>query len=46
MGDMDIYVRPPNWWSDLIPEGHVFKLQKAMYGTKQAARRWHLCLSD
>ena len=46
MGDEDIYVRPPDWWGDPIPEGHVFKLQKAMYGTKQAARRWHICLSD
>ena len=45
MEDEDIYVRPPDWWCDQIPEGHVFKLKKAMYGTKQAARRWHKCLS-
>jgi hypothetical protein len=36
-------VKPPDWTAgfDLIPEGHVFKLKKAIYGTKQAARRWH-----
>jgi hypothetical protein len=35
-------VKPPDWTAgfDLIPEGHVFKLKKAIYGTKQAARRW------
>ena len=36
--DEDVYVQPPDWWFDPIPEGHVFRLKKAIYGTKQAAR--------
>jgi hypothetical protein len=32
--------------SDLIQEGHVFKLQKAIYDTKQAAWQWHIGLSN
>jgi hypothetical protein len=39
--DEDAYVKPPEWWFDPIPEGHVYKLKKAIYGTKQAARGWH-----
>ena len=45
MVNEDIYVRSPDWWCDPIPEGHVFQLKMAMYGTKQAARRGHKCLS-
>ena len=41
----DVYVRPPEWWFEPIPEGHVFRLKKAIYGTKQAARRWHTKIS-
>ena len=43
--DEPIYVRPPDWWFEPIPEGHVFQLGKAIYGTKQAARRWHTKIS-
>ena len=46
MGDDKVYIRPPDWWPEPIPEGHVFLLLKSMYGTKQAARRWHLCISE
>ena len=46
MGDDKVYVRPPDWWPEPVPEGHVFLLLKSMYGTKQAARRWHLCISE
>ncbi len=41
-----VYVRPPEWWPEPVPEGHVFLLLKSMHGTKQAARRWHLCISE
>jgi hypothetical protein len=49
--DEMIYLRPPNWWPEgpePIPEGHVFLLQvlKSMYGTKQAARRCHMRISQ
>jgi hypothetical protein len=43
--DEDVYVEPPDCWFDTIPEGHVFRLKKAIYGTKQAARRWHKKIS-
>ena len=43
--DEDVYVQPPDWWFDPIPEGYVFRLKKAIYGTKQAARRWHTRIS-
>jgi hypothetical protein len=45
MEDDVVYVRPPEWWCEPIPEGHVLQLLKAIYGTKQAARRWHKCVS-
>jgi hypothetical protein len=41
-----VYIRPPDWWPEPIPEGHVLLLLKSMYGTKQAARRWHIRISD
>ena len=41
-----VYIRPPDWWQEPIPEGHVLLLLKSMYGTKQAARRWHIRISD
>ena len=43
--DEDVYVQPPDWWFDPIPEGHVFRLKKAISGTKQAACRWHTRIS-
>ena len=44
--DETVYIRPPDWWPEPIPEGHVLLLLKSMYGTKQAARRWHMRISD
>jgi hypothetical protein len=41
-----VNIRPPDWWPEPIPEGHVLLLLKSMYGTKQAARRWHIRISD
>ena len=46
MGKHLVYIRPPDWWPEPIPEGHVFLLLKSIYGTKQAARRWHLRISE
>ena len=42
MGSDKMYIRPPDWWPEVTPEGHVLQLLKSIYGTKQAARRWHL----
>ena len=44
--DEEVHIRPPDWWPEPIPEGHVLLLLKSMYGTKQAARRWHIRISD
>ena len=41
MGDDVVYIRPPDWWPEPIPEIHVFLLFKSIYGTRQAARKWH-----
>ena len=38
MGDDVVYIRPPDWWPEPIPEAHVFLLLKSIYGTLQAAR--------
>ena len=42
--DEKVYIR--DWWPEPIPEGHVLLLLKSMYGTKQAAGRWHIRISD
>ncbi len=36
-----VYIYPPDWLPEPIPEGHVLLLVKSIYGTKQAARKWH-----
>jgi hypothetical protein len=40
------YLHPPDWWQEPIPEGHVLLLVKSIYGTKQAARKWHNHISE
>ncbi len=35
--DENVYILPPDWWPEPIPDGHVLLLLKSMYGTKQAA---------
>jgi hypothetical protein len=45
MGDDVVYIRPPDWWPEPVPEGHVFLLLKSIYGTRQAARKWHTHIS-
>ena len=32
-----VYIRPPDWWPEPIPEDHVLLLLKSMYETKQVA---------
>ncbi len=29
MGDDVIFIRPPDWWSEQIPEGHIFSYSRA-----------------
>jgi hypothetical protein len=45
LDDAQIYIRPPDWWPEKLPEGHALLLLKAIYGTKQAARKWHTRIS-
>ncbi len=40
--DETVYIHPPDWWPELIPEGHVLLLLKSVYGAKQ----WHMSISD
>jgi hypothetical protein len=40
-----VYIRAPDWWPEPIPEGHCLQLLKSIYGTRQAARRWHKHIS-
>ena len=46
MGDDVVYVRPPDWWPEPVPEGYVLLLLKSIYGTRQAARKWHEHISS
>ncbi len=46
MGEDIVYLHPPDWWPDLIPEGHVLLLVKSIYGSKQAAQNWHNHISE
>jgi hypothetical protein len=42
--DEEIWIKPPEGMS--VPTGHALKLEKALYGTRQAARCWWLHLRD
>jgi hypothetical protein len=46
MGDDMVYIRPPDWWPEPVPEGHVLLLLKSIYGTRQAERKWHEHISS
>jgi hypothetical protein len=46
MCDDVVYIWPPDWWPEPIPEGYCLQLIKSVYGTKQAARRWHIHISE
>jgi hypothetical protein len=41
----ELYARAPDWWPELVPEGYCMQLRKNIYGTRQAARAWHIRLS-
>ena len=43
--DQDLYARASDWWPEMVPEGYCLKLRKNIYGTRQAARAWHVRLS-
>ena len=40
-----MYIRPPDWWQEPVPQGYVLQLMKSMNGTRQAARQWHVRIS-
>ena len=40
MGDDVVYIRPPDWWPEPIPEGHVFLLLKSIF--IQNTPVWHI----
>jgi hypothetical protein len=46
MGSDVVYIKPSDWWPEPIPEGHCLQLLKSIYGTRQAARSWHLFISN
>jgi hypothetical protein len=35
----DLYMQPPPGFE--VPEGHVLKLKKGVYGTRQGSRVWY-----
>ena len=41
-GEEKLYIRAPGWWPEPVLEGHALMLMKSMYGTRQAAREWHV----
>ena len=45
MGTEILYIRPPDWWPEPVPEGYVLQMMKSMYGPQQAARQWHVRIS-
>lgn len=40
----EIYMYPPPGMT--LPDGHVLRLHRSLYGLKQAGRNWHRCLRD
>ena len=34
-----------DWWLEHVPHGCALQLMKSMYGTRQAARQWHVLIS-
>jgi hypothetical protein len=51
MGDAVIdvvFICPPCWWPEPMPEGHILLLLKRIrvYRTKETARRWHIYISE
>ena len=42
MGDDVVYIRPPDWWPEPIPEGHVFLLLNHERTTNEISNRIHV----
>ena len=42
----EVYVEPIGTFDKRIPQDHVYKLQKTLYGLKQSPREWWLLLED
>ena len=42
----EVYVKQPTGFKDPQYPEHVYKLDKALYGIKQAPRAWYDCLSE
>jgi hypothetical protein len=40
-----IYIHPPDWWPEPVPQGYALLLMKSMYGTRQEPRQWHQRIS-
>ena len=38
--DEELYIRAPTG-TDALPEGHVYRLKKRLYGLKQSPRQWN-----
>ena len=45
IGEEKIYVSPPDWWPVHVPHGYALQLMKGLFGTRQAARLWHVWIS-
>ena len=45
IGEEKIFVRALDWWPEHVPHGCALQLMKSMYGTRQAARQWHVRIS-
>ena len=45
IGEEEIFVRAPDWCPEHVPHGCALQLMKSMYGTRQAARQWHVRIS-
>ena len=45
IGDEKIFDQKPDWWPEHVQHGCALQLMKSMYGTRQAARQWHVWIS-
>ena len=46
MGADVVDIKAEDRWPDPIPEGHCLQLLKSIYGTRLAACKWHIRISD
>jgi hypothetical protein len=42
----DVYMTQPEGFVDPKHAGKIYKLQKSIYGLKQASQRWNLCFDE